>query len=655
MKTGDCVKRALIGKSLDLSDQRLFQKLSLIALLAWIGLGADGLSSSCYGPESAFLALQGHTYLSIFVALMTVATIFIICASYSQLIELFPAGGGGYLVATKLISPAAGLVSGCALIIDYLLTITISVASGADALFSLLPVVWQPFKLPFAIGGVVLLTLLNLRGAKESILFFVPIFALFVVTHIGAIVYALVAHGSELGGVVSTAVGEARAAHAEIGLAGMLLLVLRAYSMGAGTYTGIETVSNGMPILREPRVATGKRTMRYMAVSLAVTVGGLLVAYLLYRVQPESGKTLNAVLFHNMVAGWPPSLGWSFVLCTLVSEAALLFVAAQAGFVGAPRVLANMALDRWFPTRFATLSDRFVMQNGILLMGLIAIGIMVLTHGSVALLVVLYSINVFITFTLSQLGMVRHWWLHRKTVAAWRGKLLVNGIGFGLTLLILVSLSIIKFWEGGWITLLVTGLLIGLAVVFKRHYVHTARMLRRLDSLMEAVQCAPLPAVPAAVEQDSKAKTAILLVSGYNGLGLHTLFTVLGMFPGLYRNFVFLRVGVVDAGNFKGAAEIERLRQHAWEETGKYVAHMQARGFYAEAQVVLGTDVVTAMADIEDTLMKRFPQAVFFGGQLVFSHESWMNRVLHNYVVFALQRRFFHQGIPFLILPIRVQ
>ncbi len=196
---------------------------------------------------------------------------------------------------------------------------------------------------------------------------------------------------------------------AELGIGGMLLLILRAYSMGAGTYTGIEAVSNGLPILREPKVKTGKRTMRYMAASLAFTVMGLMIAYLLYRVVPQSGKTLNAVLFETMTKDWGKG-GVVFVLVTLLSEAVLLLVAAQTGFLDGPRVLSNMALDRWFPTKFAMLSDRLVTQNGILLMGGAALVTMVLTNGSVNYLVVLYSINVFITFFLSQLGMVRHWW-----------------------------------------------------------------------------------------------------------------------------------------------------------------------------------------------------------------------------------------------------
>src|ERR1700761_8276539 len=194
MNVFQLVKNVVIGRARNLSDHRIFHHMSLVALLAWVGLGADGLSSSCYGPEAAFLALKGHTHLSLFVAAASVLTIVVICLSYSQIIELFPSGGGGYLVASKLLSPTAGVISGCALLIDYVLTITLSIASGADALFSMLPENLQHYKLMVEIAGVCLLTLLNLRGAKEAVLPWVPIFIVFVITHAFAIVYCLFTH-----------------------------------------------------------------------------------------------------------------------------------------------------------------------------------------------------------------------------------------------------------------------------------------------------------------------------------------------------------------------------------------------------------------------------------------------------------------------------
>ena len=188
---GKKVKTVILGGARDPGDKRIFNNLSLIAFLAWVGLGSDGLSSSCYGPEEAFRTLGGHVYLGIFVALGTAITIFIISSSYSQIIELFPTGGGGYLVASKLLSPKVGMISGCALIIDYVLTITISVASGAAAIFSFLPPWMHIYKLPFALFGLVVLLILNLRGLKEAVVPLVPIFLTFVVLHAFAIIYTI--------------------------------------------------------------------------------------------------------------------------------------------------------------------------------------------------------------------------------------------------------------------------------------------------------------------------------------------------------------------------------------------------------------------------------------------------------------------------------
>jgi amino acid transporter len=650
-------KEVFIGRARNLSDQRIYHNMSLIALLAWVGLGADGLSSSCYGPEAAYLALKGHTHLSLFVALASVLTIVVICASYSQIIEQFPTGGGGYLVASKLLSPTVGVISGCALIGDYILTIAISIASGADATFSLLPVEWQVWKLKFSIGIVIFLTLLNLRGVKESVILWLPVFFLFVTTYTFAIVWAIAAHFGDLPAIAQGVAGDVKGDTAEVGLFGMIALLLRAYSLGAGTYTGIEAVSNGLNALREPRVQTGKRTMIYMGVSLAFVVGGLLLAYLLYNVQHVEGQTLNAVLFTQITAAWPHGLSQGFVIAAMASSGALLFIAAQTGFFGGPRVLANMAVDRWMPTRFATLSDRLVTQNGVLLMGFAAFLVILFTRASVDTLVVLYSINVFITFSLSQLGMVRYWWQNRTRTPKWQKKLCVNGFGFLLTGGILVSLCIVKFFQGGWVTLFVTGLLVGVAFWIKHHYGQTQKRLHRLNELVAAaladealagIENAP----PAACNPN--ARTAVFLVNGFNGLGLHTLLAVVRMFPKVYQNFIFVQVGVLDAGNFKGAAEVDNLRQHSRTAVERYVNYMHRRGFFSEAYVALGTDIVDAAAVQCNVIAKKYPQAQFFAGQLVFKDESTVTRWLHNHTVFELQRRLYQNGRAMLILPIQV-
>ncbi len=647
------LRHVLFGNPKDPFDHSVFHKLALLPFLAWVGLGADGLSSSCYGPEEAFKTLGAHPALGLFVAFCSAVTILVISASYSQIIQLFPTGGGGYLVASKLLSPKWGMFSGSALVIDYVLTIAISIASCGDVVFSFLPAQWHWLKLPFQLAMLSLLAGLNLRGAKESIKVLVPVFLVFVGTHLAAIVWSVASRAPEAASVARETSGRISSSVGALGLLPALLLVLRAYSMGAGTFTGIEAVSNGLPLLSEPKVRTGKRTMAYMAGSLSFTSFGLMAAYLLYSVHPEPGKTLNAVLFERIAAGWGTT-GSVLVVVALVSEGALLFVAAQAGFLDGPRVLSNMAVDRWVPSRFAHLSDRLVTQNGILLMAVASFAVLAVARGNVGFLVVLYSINVFITFTLSQLGMVVHWLKERKADRAWFRPLLVSGLGCGLSAFILCFVVMEKFTEGGWLTLVVTLGFAGFAILVKRHYKGAHMLFGRLEGLVKAAQTQDATTAPVAIPMDPKARTAVLLVNGWNGLGLHSLFSILRLYGDFDENFVILHVGLLDAGTFKGVDEVEALRVHARTETDKYVQYLRTNGRRAEGRWSVHADVVDALEELARETARDYPKSVFFGGQLVFRKEGLWTCLLHNNVVFAIQRRLYLRGLPFMVLPVRV-
>ncbi|TRZ71006.1 MAG: APC family permease, partial [Bacteroidetes bacterium] len=484
LSVAERVRKMFVGGARDLKDENIFEKVTLVAILAWVGLGSDGLSSSCYGPEESYRALGSYHGMTIFVAIMVVLTISIISSSYSQIIKLFPSGGGGYKVATKLLSPNLGMISGCSLIVDYILTISISVASGVDAIFSNFPPAFQHFKLTVTLVIILALLLLNLRGIKESVFSLIPIFIVFLLTHAFTIIYPILFHTREFVNLVPDATREFKQASNQLGTFAVLLILARAYSMGAGTYTGIEAVSNSMVILKEPRVKTGIHTMRLMAFSLGITVLGLLAAYSLFHLKHIPGKTMNANLLETMTAGWYGWIGKPFVVVTLLSEAALLFVGAQTGFLDGPRVISNMAQDNWFPRKFSVLSDRLVTQNGLILMAVAASFILLVTKGSVTTLIVLYSINVFITFSLSQAGMVRHWWQVKKREGSWIPKLLINGLGLILTVSILCTVIFIKFTEGGWLTILITSSLIYFVVRVRKHYDRAAKLLSRLDHKM---------------------------------------------------------------------------------------------------------------------------------------------------------------------------
>ncbi len=221
-------------------------------------------------------------------------------------------------------------------------------------------------------------------------------------------------------------------------------------ALGDHTYTGIEAVSNGLQIMRDPKVRTGKRTMLYMAISLAVTASGLFVCYLLLEVRPVAGKTLNSVLADSLFGAWP--FGHAVAVLTILSEGALLLVAAQAGFIDAPRVMANMAVDSRLPHGFAWLSDRLTMRNGIVMIGAAALALLLYTRGSISALVVMYSINVFATFSLPQSAMARFFVKNRYQQARWRKNLAIHATGLIPCLTILSITLVEKFREGGWLT-----------------------------------------------------------------------------------------------------------------------------------------------------------------------------------------------------------
>jgi amino acid transporter len=651
MSTG--LKAALLGAPRNLFDPHIHHRLALVAFFAWVGLGSDGLSSSCYGPEEIFRQIGDHRHLALYLAVAIIGTVFLISASYRQIIEVFPAGGGGYLVATKLLGPVPGVISGGALVVDYILTIAISVAAGGEAIFSFLPAVWQPFKLTAELVVVAWLILLNLRGVKESVIVLTPIFLAFIITHVGLVGYGILRHANGLGSLLVDTTHDTRTALSQVGALGVGLIVLRAFALGGGTFTGIEAVSNGVGILREPRVENGKRTMLYMATSLAFTAGGILLCYLLNDVRFEAGRTLNASLWSQLTGGWRIGAfepGPIVVGLTLLSEGALLFVAAQTGFVDGPRILAAMAVDEWVPRRFRILSERLVTQNGILTMGIAAAVVLAYTRGAVGLLVVMYSINVFLTFTLSQVGMARHWLAGRRD-PGWRGRFAVTTIGAFVTGTILVITVTLKFSEGGWVTLLATSGFVIACFAIRRHYGRVRRHMRSLDDTLLQL---PLPAAKPDLELAVDAPTAIVLVERYDGLGVHTLLSIQRLFPRLFRNVVFVSVGLVDSAQFKGVEELGALEERVRGDLVRYVELAGRLGLYAEYRCVLGIDMVEELEHVCVDLTREFPRAIVFAGQLVFEREDLLTRPLHHQTAISIQRRLEFSGIQVIVMPIRV-
>lgn len=644
---------AVVGDARDPHDPELTHKLSLVAFLAWVGLGVDGLSSSAYGPEEAYRALGEHGYLAIALMFATGFTVLVISYAYSRLIEQFPHGGGGYIVATQLLGRTPGVISGCALLVDYVLTITVSIASGGDAIFSLLPLDFQPYKLPIEFCGIILLVFLNLRGLKESVKVIVPFFILFLTTHIILIFGGILFHLTDFPTLFHNTTTGFKSGVSSVGAWGLFLIFLRSYCMGGGTYTGIEAVSNGVGTLAEPKVLTGKKTMLYLASSLSITAGGLLLCYMLYQVKPVEGQTLNAVLAQSFAGDWKflgLPIGNGFVWATIFSESVLLFVAAQTGFIDGPRVMANMAVDSWLPRRFAALSDRLTMQNGIVVMGIAALATLFYTKGKITTLVVMYSINVFITFSMTEAAMVKHWFSVRKTDPKWKRHSSVHVTGFFLCFSILVVMILEKFMEGAWATLVITSACIGISVYIKRHYLKIGHRIKHIEGKIREVT-RPGAVMRKVPEFDPAQPIAAILVGGYSKLGRRSLLAVLRSFPKTFHNVVFLSVGVVNSEFFK-KGEVNTLQKRTEETLKGYEAIANRMGMPARHAYRVGTDVVHEASELCMDIAKQYTHVIFFAGELVFEHPHWFDRFLHNETAYAIQRHIRHAGLSMVILPL---
>lgn len=649
------VRDFLFGRPRDFFDREIRKHISLVAFLAWVGLGADGISSSCYGPEEAFLALGSHSSLAVFLAIATAFTVFIISYAYTQVIELFPNGGGGYRVATRLLGRNAGLVSGSALIIDYVLTIAISIASGVDAIFSFLPIELQGLKLGLAVILVLLLAFLNLRGMKESIKFLLPIFLGFIVTHVALILYGIISHYQGLSGLLPRAIVETSEMNSTLGFIFVASLFLKAFSMGGGTYTGLEAVSNNVNTLSEPRVRTAKMTMLLLAFSLAFTAAGIILLYLLWGASKIDGQTLNASTFYLITSDWNfhgIEIGAFFVPLVLLFEAGLLVVAANTGFLAGPNVVANMASDEWMPKSFSSLSSRLVVKNGILFMAVAAVATLLLTGGSVHILVVLYSINVFITFSMSLLGLSIYWIRNRRRKAKWRSKLIISAVGFVLCMGILLITTFEKFYEGGWFTLLITSVFVGMGLWIKNMY--RKLKMRLMQKEIEFYGYDIQTEINPSAEPNRNAPTAAIIVDQTFGSGMNCLIEIKKLFPGIFKNFIFVTVGEVDSNTFREEKRWRDMRRKTKFILRKYKNYCNANGRFAKAYVGYDTDIVEKLTQLTERVAKDYPNAVFFGTKFIFDNENIFTQILYNHVAYIMQRRLHVRGVNMIILPMKI-
>jgi amino acid transporter len=465
----------LIGRpiSSELEEHERLTKTKALAVFS-----SDNISSSAYATEEMMrvLVVAGVGAFSLVMPLTIVIAVVlaIVATSYRQTIRAYPNGASSYIVASDNLGPPVGLVAAAALLIDYTLTVAVSVSAGVAAITSIVPALFAE-RVLLAVVIVVVLTLGNLRGVRESGTIFMAPTYLYLVVVLGMIAFGLV--GVATGFVAPYAPPEGwLAAEAEGGLQALgLLLVLRAFSSGAVALTGVEAISDGVPAFKPPEWRNAQVTLTWAAVLFAVLFIGisLLVSLLGIVPDPSEQQTVLSILARHLVGD-----GWYLVLVQ-VSTAMLLTLAANTSFADFPRLSSFLARDGFMPRQFGFRGDRLAFTTGIVALAAVAVFLLIAFRASVTALIPLYTLGVFIAFTLSQSGMVRRWWRRREP--GWRRGLAINGLGALTTGVIVLIVAASKFLAGAWLVMIMIPLLVGLMWAIRNHYRTTERAVEVTD------------------------------------------------------------------------------------------------------------------------------------------------------------------------------
>ncbi len=485
------------------------QKISKFKALAVFS--SDMLSSSAYATEEILLILilasTGALKWSIPISLAIAVLVGIVALSYSQVVRGYPGGGGSYAVAKDNLGTLPGLVAGSSLVVDYTLTVAVSTAAGVAAIISAVPSL-HPFRVELAVASVLIITIANLRGLRESGTYFAVPAYLFILS-LGALIVtgmAKLALGQDL--TVSAPPHPVEIGGGTVGL----FLILRAFASGSTALTGIEAVSNGVPTFKAPESRNANITLGWMVAILTFFFIGLTVLAHQMHVVPSTSLTVVAQIAQGV-------FGKNVFFYTVqISTMMILLLAANTSFAGLPALASVMARDRFVPRQFAFRGDRLGFSNGIMVLAVASAGLLVIFGAETHRLIPLYAVGVFTGFTLSQIGMVLHW-RHDPSPAA-RISLVVNGIGAVATGVVTVIIAGTKFIDGAWLTI---GAIIALTLLFSRinaHYKHVASRLTVEGGL--AAEKVSRPPAPGARER-SRARAVLMPVDEVNWGVLHTL------------------------------------------------------------------------------------------------------------------------------------
>jgi amino acid transporter len=480
----------LFGRTLA-SDEEGEQRVGVIASIPMLGL--DALGSSAYGPEAALtllipLGAAGLGYIGPIIALI-IALLLIVYFSYRQTIVAYPHGGGSYTVAKENLGTPAGLLAAAALMLDYVLTVAVGISAGVGALISAVPAL-QPYTLPLCLAILALITVVNLRGVRESgLAFVVPTYlfigSLLTVLAIGTVKAALA------GGRPEPVLTPAAVPTAAAGVS--LWLLMRSFASGCTAMTGVEAVSNGVSAFREPCVVLARRALTVIIALLAVMLAGIAYLCRAYGIgATEPGEAGYDSILSQLTAA-VVGRGWFYYL-TVGSVLSVLALSANTGFADFPRLCRVIAQDGFLPHSFAHRGRRLVYSRGILVLAALSAGLLIGFGGITDNLIPLFAIGAFLAFSLSQAGMVAHW---RKAGGPRAARsMVINAIGAACTALTLAVVLVSKFADGAWVMLLLVPALLAVFVAVHGHYRAVARELTTAAPLDVAGLCPPLALLP---------------------------------------------------------------------------------------------------------------------------------------------------------------
>ncbi len=458
------LKRLLVGKPLATAVEK-HERLGKVAGLAVFA--SDALSSVAYGTEEVLLVLiaagTGALIYSFPLMLGIAVLVVIVASSYWQTIHAYPSGGGAYIVAKDNLGTLPGLVAGSALLIDYVLTVAVSTAAGVAAITSAFPVLF-PWRVLICVVCVIGVTIANLRGVRESgRLFTVPTY--WFIASLGTLILA---------GLYRVLAGTAHPLPVEeisTTQAVTVFLLLRAFSSGCATLTGIEAVSNGIPAFRPPEARNASITLAWMAGILAATSLGIAYLARVYHIIPHEAETVVSALARHAFGGG------LLYYNVQVATAMILLLAANTSFADFPRLSSILARDGFMPRQMASRGDRLVFSNGIIILAGLSIVLLVMFRGSTHALIPLYAVGVFLSFTLSQAGMVRHW-LKLRDEHPKPHHVILNGLGALTTGIVTVVIAVSKFTHGAWMVIV---LIPALVWGFRRMHRHYETLRRQLS------------------------------------------------------------------------------------------------------------------------------------------------------------------------------